>query len=277
MQAEDVLHTYPAYLLGKAASDSDRSARLEDFRQATVKVKSVCTGIDAAGEAFRLLQLCQQPVEQGIELLPEHAWVVSSSWCDIGRPQQGFLKQRASERAEGMRPCLFTSIQEQLPRALQKELGLLVDRSKHSKEQMKSFHKELALELKQRQDEAFDTDCTAPCLVHQKACRVQQTRSCGSQTPPKEVLMSAGGLPCVAFSRVGLQEKDAHVSEAAFQAWIAERRYLAATGREDFFFFENVQNYPISKVTDPLAQTHKLVVLPFSPQDCAECCARSVF
>ena len=190
MQAEDVLRTYPAYLLGKAASDSDRSARLADFRQATLKVKSVCTGIDAAGEALKLLQLCQQPVEQGTELLPEHAWVASTSCCDVGRPQQGFLKQRARERAEGMRPCLFTSIQEQLPRALQEELGLLVDRSKHSKEQMKPFHKELAFKLKQRRHEAFHIDCTAPCLVHRKACRVQQTRSCGSDGLPKAVLIS---------------------------------------------------------------------------------------
>ena len=77
------------------------------------------------------------------------------------------------------------------------------------------------------------------------------------------MVLGMGGLPCIAWSKVGLKK-------GSFIVWLQERRQLAAEGvdLEDGFVFENVQEFPSeTKMRDELQDSHHIIILKFQPQD----------
>ena len=53
---------FPSRMLQKTMSDNERAARLLQFQEGGLKVKSVCSGIDAPGEALRVLSIALKEV-----------------------------------------------------------------------------------------------------------------------------------------------------------------------------------------------------------------------
>ena len=262
---------YPTRLLQQATGDYERRTRLQLTCDSGLKLKSVCSGIDAPGEATRVLQLAQQ------QATGQSRWVVQSSWCDIGNMQQQFLCERALEFEEHLRPCLFQSIEDHVAPDVRQRLGFSKPRpppkSKAEQQAAMEYNEALGPQLNEARQEAFPEHHAAACLIHERRCCVQQDRV----MPPgmldkgaNPLVGVAGGLPCIAYSKVGLMRKTGDPTEVAFQVWRSERKHLASEGREDFFLFENVQGYPIEeKIAQEMQDTHHIVTLPFSPKDCA--------
>ncbi|CAE7244197.1 unnamed protein product [Symbiodinium sp. CCMP2456] len=278
--AEQVLG-YPDHLMKTCMEDYERRAHLEAMRLSGLKFMSVCSGIDAAGEALRLIQAAWKKADPGS---PE-SWVTKTSFCDSGKEQQNFLVMLAElqELQTGCSPCVFTSIESRVPGDFCSEiLQSPVPKSKAKARQSGGLtaadFEKLAKELEERPAEAFPRDARAHCLVHDQQCLVRPVRGGGapstlvetgaSEDRPESFVMSAGGLPCVAWSKVGLRQAGGHISERAFQVWLAERRQWALDGCEDMFLFENVVEFPArEKIQDPLLETHHVIVLRLDPQD----------
>ena len=264
-QEANFVLAFPTRLLEQATGAVERRRRLQLFCDEGLKCKSVCSGIDAPGEALRLLQIAQRVASS------QQPWAVHSSWCDKGAVQQKFLYQRALEIEKDSRPCLFTSVEAVVPPEVRKKLRCdapLPVGSKAEQAAAKAFYAELGFRLEELGQQAFPSGHTAPCLVHQQACPVRQSQS----MPPgmkqeKPLRMCAGGLPCIAYSKVGLQRQSSDPSEIAFQVWVSERKHLALKQEEDMFLFENVVCYPVEKISSRLAETHYIIALPFDPQD----------
>ena len=265
---------FPSHMLQRAMSSNERATRLAQFQEGGLKVKSVCSGIDAPGEALRLLNIAQN---QAAVLLGHSdsgdakSWVAFSSWCDIGQLQTQFLSARAECFAEGCRPCLFRALEEHVPDEIRHELEMHVQLPLGTAQEQKSaflFYKELGEKLRAKGHAAFPRDATAPCLTHLKRCPVRQSRVMPSGTAGVDpTLMTAGGLPCIAYSRVGLLRKGSDPTELAFQVWVSERKQWASDGSEDMFLFENVQTFPLEKIQQPLQDTHIIIPLSFTPKD----------
>ena len=153
---------------------------------------------------------------------------------------------------------MFTSIESRVPGGFCSEvLESPTPKSKSKAKQSGGLtavdFEVLAKELAARPAEAFPRDARAHCIVHDQHCfgsasaGGRSTLSFGrdstgasDQDGQESVVMSAAGLPCVAWSRVGLRQAGGHISERAFQVWLAERRQWALDGCEDMFLFENV-------------------------------------
>ena len=232
---------FPCGLLEKATENYERRLRLARFQAHGLKVKSVCTGIDAPGEALRLLQLALQDKDAGVALQPENQWVKKSSWCDKGSDQQKFLLQRAEAYDDPLKPCLFTEIEEVVPTDLRHSLGMFLpppSKTVVEREMAVEYYERLGVALRDRADEAYPRLAKSWCRVHQQECTVRQSRTM-SDARSDATLNTSGGLPCIAFSRVGLQRRSSDPTEMAFQTWLGERRAWAADNFEDFFMFEN--------------------------------------
>ena len=149
-------------------------------------------------------------------------------------------------------------------------------KSKAEQQAAMEYNEALGPQLNEARQEAFPEHHAAACLIHERRCCVQQDRV----MPPgmldkgaNPLVGVAGGLPCIAYSKVGLMCKTGDPRQVAFQVWRSERKHLASEGREVFFLFENVQGYPIEeKIAQEMQDTHHIVTLPFSPKDCACAC-----
>ncbi|CAE7729413.1 unnamed protein product [Symbiodinium sp. CCMP2592] len=267
MAADSYVRDFPRHLLSKATRDADNLARLQFFKDAGLKVQSVCSGIDAVGEALRLLQLAmQESAEEGSH--DGDWWVVKSSWCDSGAAQQAFLLARAEQMDGHLRPCLFESVEAMVPGNVQEELGMLTPpacATRDEKTAAATWYHQLGLSLTEKGSLAFPAGHQAFCLVHQQQCHVRQSRCMPAgvlKTNP--VLMNCAGLPCIAYSKVGLRRQAADPSEMAVQVYLSERQQCL----EDFFLFENVTLFPYEKIEEKLRDTHHLVPLTFGPKDC---------
>ena len=291
--SRDVLG-YPRQMAAAVMNDAEMRLRLLRNCGGGVKFASVCTGIDAAGEALRLIQSALQ--ESG-DL--SSSWVVPSSFCDVGKPQQQFLEQLLQKRfPHNFCPCLFAALEERVPQHVQEKCRMTkaimtqVLSQSPGKQVAKSFYEDMARNLREHSAEAFPQNATSYCRTHDDMCRVRQTRAmptCGSeqpgeslslgsatehgQVPPDKLADDAltvglGGLPCVAWSKVGLKKGASDPTERTFVVWVQERRQLCMEGAEDMFIFENVQDFPAeAKIQAELDSTHHIVILKFDPQD----------
>ena len=273
------ISNFPQRMVEIALADTERRLRLERVQAHGVKFASVCSGIDAAGEACRLLQAALAEVKKSAE-----TWIVPSSFCDIGRAQQEFLKERL--RSHPHSPCLFCAIEDRIPAHIQARWGPVpsfLEQGKGSKQEKEDkaaavkFFKHVAAVLKSSAAETFSADAEAYCSQHHRCCKVRQTRDMPSSVPfpndetKKEnaLLLSLGGLPCVAWSKVGLKRGSADPTELSFRVWVAERQEFAECEAEDIFIFENVVDFPQSKIKEELDVSHHIIVVKVDPQDWA--------
>ncbi|CAE7807030.1 unnamed protein product [Symbiodinium sp. CCMP2592] len=261
-------------LLSKATRNAENRDRLQYFKDAGLKVQSVCSGIDAVGEALRLLQLAMQENAGHAEAAEEtdgddgDLWVVKSSWCDSGAAQQAFLLARADQIDGHLRPCLFQSVEDMVADSVREELGMLTTPACANREQKTAaaaWYQQLGISLTEKGPLAFPAEHQAFCLVHKQQCQVRQSRCMpAGMLKTNPVLMNCAGLPCVAYSKVGLRRQAADPSEMAVQVYLSERQQCL----EDFFLFENVSLFPYEKIEQKLRHTHHLVPLTFGPKDC---------
>ena len=268
---DNYVRDFPVHLLSKATRSPDNRHRLQLFKAAGLKVQSLCTGIDAVGEALRLLQLAMQESAAEREETDGDGgdwWVVKSSWCDSGAAQQAFLLARADQMDAHLRPCLFQSVEATVPYSVQEELGMLTPpacASRDEKTAAAAWYHQLGLSLTEKGPVAFPAEHQAFCLVHKQQCNVRQSRCMPAGVLKRNpVLMNCAGLPCIAHSKVGLRRQAADPSEMAVQVYLSERQQCL----EDFFLFENVTLFPYEKIEEKLRDTHYLVPLTFGPKDC---------
>lgn len=266
---------FPVHLLNKATRDPENRVRLQFFKDAGLKVVSLCSGIDAVGEALRLLQLAmQESAGHADEDTDVDWWVVKGSWCDSGSAQQAFLLARAGQMQSHLRPCLFQSVEDMVPHGVREELGMLTPPACGNREQKAAavnWYQKVGQALTEKGPLAFPKEHQAFCLVHEQQCHVRQSRCMPAgmvQTNP--VLMHCAGLPCIAYSKVGLRRQGADPSEMAVQVYLSERQQSP----EDFFLFENVTLFPYEKIEAKLRDTHHLVPLSFGPKDLGFPCNR---
>ena len=263
-------------------------SRLEQVKNRGVKCSSLCSGIDAAGEACRLIQLAVAEAEQ---TQASAAWILPMSFCDHGKHQKAFLQARANALPHS--PCVFGALQDRVPAEVKAECGIGSFKSesktkgggkrkgggKADRAEVMAFFEKAASWMKVHGDQAFPATASSWCYQHEDNCRVRQSRDMPSRPTSHDLqegpdshdalLMSIGGLACVAWSKVGLRLGSADVlSEEAYQVWLAERRQWALERVEDMFLFENVPQFPVNeKLREPLKDTHDVIALNISPQD----------
>ena len=160
-----------------------------------------------------------------------------------------------------------------VPQDVQKEVGMSGEPppANTAAEQRAAFkfYEELGQKLRSLGQRAFPLNASAPCQTHLQQCLVRPTRRGVAGADP--TCMTAGGLPCIAYSRVGLLRKGSDPTEEAFQVWVSERKQWTLDGAEDMFFFENVTNFPVDKIREVLDETHLIVALPFTPKEPRVC------
>lgn len=75
------------------------------------------------------------------------------------------------------------------------------------------------------------------------------------------------GTPCLGHSPRGGRAGDAHPSAKGYNIWLGERRSMAESYAEDFFFFENAACFPSEeKLARPLAASHHVRSIRLSPE-----------
>ena len=172
--SRDVIN-YASEMTSAMMTDSEMRLRVLQNCSAGVKVASVCAGIDAAGEAFRLIE-CALAQSGAVRA----GWFVPTSFCDVGKAQQQYL----DKHAQGLpcNPCLFGALEDRWPLEVQMKCGLKdTYGSKGSAAAVKkaalSFHKEMAEKLQVHSAEAFPSSATSYCICHDQERQVRPNRS----------------------------------------------------------------------------------------------------
>eukprot|EP00959_Pyramimonas_sp_CCMP1952_P429565 8996233-Pyramimonas_sp.AAC.1 len=71
------------------------------------------------------------------------------------------------------------------------------------------------------------------------------SESDGDELDDNPIRTNIAGVPCIAFTPIGSNDRDLDPSEIYHHVWLTERRTLAEQNREDLWMGECVTQYPV--------------------------------
>ena len=228
----------------------------------------MCThfsGLDCAREAFMrgLVAL----VDLHNVRLPPNSVEFQSTCDNAAGPIHVSIE---SSRNDGGHRCHFLDYIDRLPKEMQVFIRSRIIENKVTPEAMMEIrHQSSSIDL----NWMFPPDVRAPCAVHDGTCPCYGGRaesrgasvSVASKNRPLRVI--SGGLQCIAFSTVGKQAGEDHISDVLITAWVLERKARFQRGQEDGFFFEDVMKFPAQKrIKLPLQDEVGIVQINTGPQ-----------
>ena len=107
----------------------------------------------------------------------------------------------------------------------------------------------------------FNDRTTSPCLRCCKPCPCS-TFSGPGRNPQQQLTVAIAGTTCVAFSRQGLREGQAHVSMRPFTIWACE----TAAMLPDIVVHENTPEFPVSLLAQFFGRRYEIMSTLVSPE-----------
>ena len=241
------------------------------------------SGYDAPRESLRVL--CQY-LQVHSDVLEQDVSVQCVRSCDCGRIQQDLLKQLSTLLDHG-ESCVFGNLDHRLPDWVAEWITTVAPTLNTEAAAAGKMNSDIHDFLLQHRGAVLDADSRSFCAVHKKACpvypgcafsRLDNTSSlASSEDAPtawwekpsrfqqKPLTVSAAGLCCTDYSKLGKQKREAGPSERWHHIWHIDRVRAAELHAEDFFFTECAHAYPADKQAAGLEDLYHVVHIKTSP------------
>ena len=153
--------------------------------------------------------------------------------CDVG-PVPQFLALEHSKDWHGDKLCVHKDVRDYLLPAGRAHLDSLYAKAAATGQPMEEAYSQGLDWITYNIDSIFDVDMVVDCLAHHKKCRVDTCDPIPGAESSRPLSMFFAGVTCNAWGRQGKHEGVAHPSEAAHNAMLGRRVFLARKSKKTY-------------------------------------------